>query len=70
MGTVYADDLALLAESKEKLLEMTRQWKDGMGKIAKRNLQERCWKKLDMLHKMQRSGFTKSAVGFGVVWKL
>ena len=26
----YADDLALLAESEEKLLEMIRQWKDGM----------------------------------------
>ena len=24
----YADDLALLAESEEKLLEMIRQWKD------------------------------------------
>ena len=30
MGTVYADDLALLAESEEELLEMIRQWKDGM----------------------------------------
>ena len=26
----YADDLALLAEFKEKLLEVIRQWKDGM----------------------------------------
>ena len=26
----YADDLALLAESEEELLEMIRQWKDGM----------------------------------------
>ena len=26
----YADDLALLAESEEKLYEMIRQWKDGM----------------------------------------
>ena len=26
----YADDLALLVESEEKLLEMIRQWKDGM----------------------------------------
>src|SRR5208282_2460214 len=26
----YADVLALLVESKEKLLEMIRQWKDGM----------------------------------------
>ena len=26
----YADDLALLAESEEKLLEMIRRWKDGM----------------------------------------
>ena len=26
----YADDLVLLAESEEKLLEMIRQWKDGM----------------------------------------
>ena len=26
----YADDLELLAESEEKLLEMIRQWKDGM----------------------------------------
>ena len=26
----YADDLALLAESKEELLEMIRQWKDSM----------------------------------------
>jgi hypothetical protein len=27
---LYADDLDVLAESKEKLLEMIRQWKDGM----------------------------------------
>ena len=30
MELFYADDLALLAESEEKLLEMIRQWKDGM----------------------------------------
>ena len=28
----YADDLALLAESEEELLEMIKQWKDGMEK--------------------------------------
>ena len=28
----YADNLALLAESEEELLEMIRQWKDGMEK--------------------------------------
>ena len=28
----YADHLALLVESEEKLLEMIRQWKDGMDK--------------------------------------
>ena len=26
----YANDLALLAESEEKLLEMIKQWKDGL----------------------------------------
>ena len=30
MGAIQADDLALLAESEEKLHEMIRQWKDGM----------------------------------------
>ena len=31
----YADDLTLLAESTEELLEMIRQWKDGMEQKGK-----------------------------------
>ena len=27
---LYADDLAMLVESEERLLEMVRQWKNGM----------------------------------------
>jgi hypothetical protein len=70
-----------LAESEEELLEMIRQWKDGMeqkglnvnmGKTKVMNCKakqgqaensgkfpcgickkQRCWKKLNMLHKMQ-----------------
>ena len=30
MGAAYADDLALLAESKEQLLEKIRRWKVGL----------------------------------------
>ena len=37
----YADDLALLAESKEKLFEMIRKWKDGIEQKGLRVKMER-----------------------------
>ena len=42
-----------------------------LSQICMWNLYERCWKILNILHKMQEvGGFTKSVVGFGVDWKL
>ena len=32
MELLYADDLVLIAETKELLLEMVRNWKEGMKK--------------------------------------
>ena len=97
MGTFYADDLALLAESEEELLEMIRKWKDGMeqrglkvnmgktkvmtckvrqgqaensGKFPCGICKKGVGKNSKYVAQNARSGFTKRAVVFGIVWKL